>query len=84
MRRLQICPLYILKETNKATDGTTRDLNIGETRIWLWFRENLQPWMIGKLRIFFCKKLGVIGCVYEEMIVGLERSGRGQTKSYMS
>ena len=31
MTRLQICPLYILKETNKATDGTTRDLNIGDS-----------------------------------------------------
>ena len=69
MTRLQICPLYILKETNKATDGTTRDLNIGDSPGFGFDSgPNLQPWMIEKLS-FFLEKLGVIGCVYEEMIL---------------
>ena len=31
--RLQICPLAV-SETSNATDGTNRNLNIGETRAW--------------------------------------------------
>ena len=31
-----LSPIHLRKQT--ATDGTKLDLNIGETRVWLWFR----------------------------------------------
>ena len=40
-----LSPIYTCSETNKATDGTKLDLNIGETRVW-WLDSglDLQPW----------------------------------------
>ena len=33
-----LSPIHFRKQTNKAKDGTKPDLNIGETRVLLWFR----------------------------------------------
>ena len=42
--RSQICPLYMFGNYPPQMKPTSMDLNIGETRVWLWFRAiNLPP-----------------------------------------